>query len=144
MKKITIYTDGTCKGNPGPGGWGAVLIFEDDMKKICGGEKITTNNKMELSAAINALDNLSESCQIDLYTDSSYLKNGITSWLENWIKKNWKTASGKPVKNKELWDRLSHLTKKHTIKWYWVKGHSNNEYNEIADNLANQGCEKFM
>ena len=141
--KIKIYTDGACVGNPGPGGWGAVVISDDDKKEIFGGEKLTTNNRMELTAAIKAL----EFCvtkdkeqlslkQIEIYTDSNYLKNGITIWINNWEKNDWKTSDKKNVKNVDLWKKLRELTKKNEIEWFWIKSHSNNLMNELADKLA--------
>ena len=131
MKKITIYTDGACSGNPGPGGWGAVLMYGEKDKEISGGEPHTTNNRMELMGAISALESLKEGCEIDLFTDSSYVKDGITKWIHNWKKKNWKD-----VKNPDLWQRLDEATKRHKIKWHWVRGHNGNEHNERADKLA--------
>ena len=136
MKKIYIYTDGACSGNPGPGGWGAVLKYEDNVKEISGGEDKTTNNRMELSAVIEALKLLKESCSIVLTTDSTYVKNGITEWIHTWKKNNWKTSTKKPVKNVELWKELLELTKNHKIEWKWVKGHSGHPENERCDELA--------
>ncbi len=137
--KVTIYTDGACKGNPGAGGWGAVLIYGKTIKKIYGGKKETTNNQMELMAAIKALEALTRPCKVELFTDSKYVKNGIESWLASWKKNNWKTAAKKPVKNVELWQELDRLNAKHHVKWGWVKGHSGHELNDLADELANQG-----
>ena len=141
MKEVIIYTDGACSGNPGPGGWGAVLYYGDTKKEIYGGEKLSTNNKMELQAAIEALKILKKnlSVKVILYTDSSYVKNGITSWIANWEKNNWRTSSKAPVKNKELWFELNELNKSLDIEWRWIKGHSGNEGNEIADTLARKG-----
>ena len=139
MKRITIYTDGACKGNPGPGGWGAVLQYKDKAKEIYGGEEDTTNNRMELMAAIKALSVLKMKCEVDLYTDSKYVQKGINEWLDGWIARNWKTAANKPVKNLDLWQVLDELRKKHHIHWRWVKGHSGHPLNEKADELANKG-----
>lgn len=136
-KKINIYTDGACKGNPGQGGWGAILDYEGHIKEISGYSQDTTNNIMELSAVIKALEALKSSCQVVLTTDSKYVKNGITDWIHNWKKNGWKTANKKPVKNKELWILLDTVTQKHSIKWEWIKGHSGHPQNERADELAN-------
>lgn len=137
--KVIIYTDGACKGNPGPGGWGAWLRFGDQEKSLWGGEALTTNNRMELLAAIKALEALKRRCSVELHTDSQYLRQGITQWLANWKRKNWKTASGSAVKNKDLWQRLDTLSQAHTIDWQWVKGHAGDPGNEKADQLANLG-----
>ena len=139
MKKVTIYTDGACSGNPGPGGWGAVLLYGDPEKEMYGGDAESTNNRMELMAAIESLEALSESCKIDLYTDSTYVKEGITNWIHGWKKRGWKSANKKPVKNVDLWQRLDEATKRHDIDWYWVKGHAGDEMNERADELARRG-----
>ena len=136
MKKIEIYTDGACSGNPGVGGWGAVLIYNGNKKEIFGGEKYTTNNKMELTAVIKSLESLKEPCEIDLYTDSTYVKNGITEWIYSWKKNGWKNSKKEEVKNKDLWQTLDLLTRQHKINWFWVKGHANNEMNNRADELA--------
>lgn len=136
LKKITIYTDGACSGNPGPGGWGALLIYGDHEKELSGGEKDTTNNRMELTATIEALNALKEKSDVDLYTDSTYVKDGITKWIFNWKKNGWKTAAKKPVKNVQLWQELDKAIISHEINWKWVKGHSGNEGNERADSLA--------
>lgn len=141
--KVIIYTDGACKGNPGAGGWGALLQYKDQQKKIYGGEPYTTNNRMEMMAAIEALKSLKRSCQVVLTTDSEYLRKGITQWLENWKRKGWKTASNKPVKNADLWQELDAEAQRHQIEWCWVKGHSGHPENELADQLANQGVEEF-
>jgi ribonuclease HI len=139
MKKIEIFSDGACKGNPGPGGWGALLRYGDVEKPLCGGEKNTTNNRMELMAAIEGLTSLKEVCEVDLTTDSQYVRKGITEWITNWKKNGWKTAAKKPVKNADLWQRLDEQVARHTVTWHWVKGHSGHRENEIADELANQG-----
>jgi ribonuclease HI len=142
MKKVTIYTDGSSLGNPGRGGWGAVLIYGDKEKKISGGKKDATNNQMELSAAINALASLKSECEVDLYTDSTYVQKGISEWIKGWIKNNWKNSQRKPVKNAGLWKELHELSKQHKIKWHWVKAHVGNKYNEIADDLAREAAER--
>ena len=141
--KITIYTDGACVGNPGPGGWAAIILKDDNKKELFGGEKLTTNNRMELTAAINALeycnsqDDVQLSLkQINIYTDSNYVKEGITIWISNWEKNNWKTADKKNVKNIDLWKKLKELTKTQPIEWHWVKGHSDNPLNDLVDKLA--------
>lgn len=139
MKKLTIYTDGACSGNPGPGGWGAVLIYGDYEKDLFGGEGDTTNNRMEMMAAIEALESLKEPCKIDFYTDSTYVKEGITNWIHGWKKRGWKGANKKPVKNVDLWKRLDEATERHDIDWHWVKGHAGDEMNERADELARRG-----
>jgi ribonuclease HI len=138
MKKIKIYTDGACKGNPGIGGWGALLIFGDYEKKIYGGKKLTTNNQMELQAVIESLKIIKEKCEIIIYTDSKYVKNGIEKWIFNWKKNGWKTANKKPVKNQELWQNLDEELNNHIISWQWVKGHSGHKENDIADELSNK------
>lgn len=137
MKKVTIYTDGACSGNPGPGGWGALLMFGENKKEISGFSKDTTNNIMELTAVIEALKLLKESCEVDLYSDSSYVVNGfLQGWIYNWMKNNWRTSSKEPVKNKELWQELYNLTQKHKVNFIKVKGHSDNEFNNRCDYLA--------
>lgn len=135
-QKVTIYTDGGCAPNPGPGGWAAILIYDDAEKELSGALKHTTNNIMELTAAIEALEALSRPCDVELYTDSTYLKNGINDWINNWKRNGWKTASKKPVKNKDLWVRLDDATQRHSITWKWVKGHSGDEYNERVDKMV--------
>mgnify|MGYP006085530723 FL=1 len=140
-KNIRIYTDGACRGNPGPGGWGAVLIYESNRKEIYGGSLLSTNNIMELSAVIEALKIIKFSSKIIVTTDSKYVKDGITKWIFNWKQKNWKTTSKKSVKNKDLWIELDNIVSMHTIQWEWVKGHSGHEENERADYLANQGID---
>lgn len=143
MKDVIIYTDGACKGNPGIGGWGAWLTFGEHEKRLCGGEKDTTNNRMELMGAIEGLRALKEKCRITLYTDSSYVQKGITEWMAGWKRKGWVTASKQPVKNKDLWQALDEECQKHDVTWKWVKGHAGIEGNEIADDLANQGIEEL-
>ncbi len=137
MNNIEIFTDGACKGNPGDGGWGAIIRTDGEEQLIWGGEKETTNNRMEMMAAIKALEYVEESSDLTLTTDSGYVKDGITKWLQNWKKNDWKTSARKPVKNKELWESLDSLTKSHTIDWQWIKGHSGHPQNERADTLAN-------
>lgn len=138
--KVTIYTDGACKGNPGIGGWGALLSYGEHEKTIFGGEPDTTNNRMELTAAIKALELLKRPCQVELWTDSNYVKKGISEWIFSWKKNNWKTAAKKPVVNQDLWQTLDALTQKHEVEWHWVKGHAGHPGNEIADQLANKGA----
>lgn len=143
MKEVEIFTDGACKGNPGPGGWGALLRFGATEKSLCGGEANTTNNRMELMAAIEALKALKESCDVHLTTDSQYVRQGITSWLKGWKKNGWKTSARKPVKNADLWLQLDEQVGRHKVRWSWVKGHSGHRENEIADELANLGIEQM-
>lgn len=140
---VVIYTDGACKGNPGVGGWGAILSFNGKKKEIKGAQNPTTNNQMELTAAIEALNTLKRPCSVMLYTDSQYVKNGITQWISNWKKNNWKTASKKPVKNQQLWQALDQALQTHQVEWRWVKGHSGDEGNERADQLANMAIEEY-
>ena len=141
---ITIYTDGACSGNPGPGGWGVWLRYEDHEKELCGGEPETTNNRMELTAAIKSLEALKKSpSEVALYTDSVYVRDGITSWIHNWKKNGWRTAKKKPVKNDDLWKQLDGLISDHNITWHWVKGHAGDPGNERADMLANRGMDPF-
>tara|TARA_Y100000588_G_C13704925_1_gene690267 strand:- start:194 stop:640 length:447 start_codon:yes stop_codon:yes gene_type:complete len=140
-KLVEIFTDGACKGNPGPGGWGAILKYGDHIKELKGYSSETTNNIMELTAVIEALKSLTRPCNIILTTDSNYVKNGITDWIHNWKKKNWKTANKKPVKNKIIWQELDKESHRHQIEWKWVKGHSGHPENERADQLANQAVE---
>ena len=144
MKEVTAYTDGACRGNPGPGGWGVVLRSGEHERHLMGGEANTTNNRMELMAAIRALSALTEPCRVNLYTDSQYVRNGITEWLPNWIRRNWRTASKKPVKNQDLWQQLSGLAENHDVDWHWVKGHAGHPGNELADSLANKGLEQEL
>lgn len=141
MKQVQIYTDGACSGNPGPGGWGVVLRFEGKERELCGGAENTTNNRMELMAAIEGLRALKEPCEVLLTTDSTYVKDGITRWLTNWKKNGWKTAAKKAVKNQDLWEQLDQQTSRHDVQWQWVKGHSGHTENERADALANQGMD---
>jgi ribonuclease HI len=141
---VEIYTDGACRGNPGPGGWGVSLRYNGKQKDMHGGERETTNNRMELMAAITGLETLTRSCKVKLYTDSKYVRDGITSWMANWKKRGWKTANKKPVKNIELWKRLDAATGNHDIEWIWVKGHSGDEGNERADELANLGIDEML
>ncbi|MER2605644.1 MAG: ribonuclease HI [Siculibacillus sp.] len=138
---VRIHTDGACSGNPGPGGWGALIEWRGRAKEICGGEPETTNNRMELMAAIAALETLTRPCEIELWTDSSYVKGGITSWIHGWKKNGWKTADKKPVKNVDLWQRLEAALERHEVSWHWVKGHAGHAENERADELARQGME---
>jgi ribonuclease HI len=144
MTDVVIYTDGACKGNPGPGGWGAWLKSGEHEKELWGGEKLTTNNRMELTAVIEALALLKKRCTVALYTDSEYVRNGITTWIHGWKKRGWLTADRKPVKNVELWQRLETLAAGHDVKWHWVKGHSGDPGNERADRLANRGVETAL
>lgn len=141
-KVVTLYSDGACKGNPGPGGWGVVLRYGDALKTFYGGEAETTNNRMELRAAIEGLSVLKRRCQVDIYTDSQYVRRGITEWMARWKKNGWRTSDRKPVKNKDLWQRLDELTGEHEVKWHWVKGHAGVPDNELADELANRGVEE--
>ena len=138
-QRVTIYTDGACSGNPGPGGWGAILSFGDSTKELFGGEAHTTNNRMELMGAIAALEALKRPCSVDLHTDSQYLRNGIMSWIHGWKKNGWRTADKKPVKNVDLWKRLDEALADHDIRWHWVKGHAGHAQNERADELAREG-----
>lgn len=136
---VTIYTDGACKGNPGPGGWGAWMRAGGHEKELFGGEALTTNNRMELSAVIESLATLKRPCNVAIYTDSAYVKNGMTTWIHNWKRRGWRTADNQPVKNAELWQRLDSLVQQHKVSWHWVKGHSGDPGNERADALANKG-----
>nr|WP_318715329.1 ribonuclease HI [uncultured Treponema sp.] len=149
MENLIIYTDGGCSGNPGPGGWGTVIIDGTNITKLSGGEKQTTNNRMELSAAINALDAVVKNTgwrnrHVEVYSDSQYVKNGITSWIKNWKKNGWKTAAKKPVLNQDLWIALDNLYNQLDIEWKWVKGHAGVEYNEICDQLCKMEMDKFQ
>lgn len=144
MKTVEVFTDGACRGNPGPGGWGALLRYDGKEKTLHGGEALTTNNRMELTAAIRALAALTEPCAVQLTTDSEYVRKGITEWLAGWKKRNWKTASRQPVKNIDLWQQLDELAQQHQVEWHWVKGHSGHRENEIADELANLGIDELL
>ncbi len=143
-RRVEIFTDGACSGNPGPGGWGALLRFDDREKELFGGARDTTNNRMELMAAIMALEALKRPVAVVLSTDSAYLKNGITAWLQNWKARNWRTADRKPVKNVDLWQRLEAATAPHRVEWRWIKGHAGHPENERADKLARRGAKKFV
>ena len=143
MNRVEIFTDGACRGNPGPGGWGALLRFGDDEKELCGGEAETTNNRMELMAVIQALSALKRPCDVILTSDSTYVLKGIQEWMPGWKKRGWKTAAKKPVKNVDLWKLLDDAIQGHTIDWRWVKGHSGHAENEIADQLANRGIDEL-
>lgn len=143
MKQIDVFTDGACSGNPGPGGWGAILCWNGKEKEMSGGEAQTTNNRMELLAAINALQALKEPCTVDLYTDSNYVRDGIGKWIFGWKKNGWKTADKKPVKNAELWQALDEQRMRHKVTWHWVKGHAGHPENERADELARAGMAPF-
>jgi len=141
---VTIYTDGACSGNPGPGGWGAILIYGEHERELSGGKSDTTNNQMELTAAIEALSALKRSCDINLYTDSVYVKDGITKWISKWKDNGWRTAARKPVKNTELWQALDLALERHQVRWHWVKGHAGHPLNERADELARAGMTPFI
>ena len=143
MKQVIIYTDGACRGNPGPGGWGALIRLDAIEKEIFGGQVDTTNNQMELTAAIEGLAALKERCSVELYTDSKYVIQGINDWIEGWKAKNWKTANKKPVKNVDLWKQLDSLNQKFSVNWIWVKGHSDDPGNDMADLLANQAMDEI-
>jgi len=143
LSKLKIYTDGACSGNPGPGGWGVLMLSGGEEKELCGGEMETTNNRMELMAAIQALEALSKGRDVDIYTDSKYVGDGITKWLPNWKKNGWRNAAKKPVKNTDLWQRLDEATQRHEVNWHWVKGHSGHPENERADALANMGMAEY-
>ncbi len=143
MDEVVIYTDGACSGNPGPGGWGALLQFGAHEREMKGGEPGTTNNRMEMLAAIEALEALKRPCRVDLFTDSVYLRDGITKWIVNWKRNGWKTAAKKPVKNVDLWQRLETAIERHQITWHWVKGHAGHPGNEAADALARQGLDAY-
>jgi ribonuclease HI len=136
LKAVEIHTDGACLGNPGPGGWGALLRYKGRERELSGGEPDSTNNRMELMAAIQALETLTEGCSVDLYTDSQYVRQGITEWMPGWVRRNWKTAGGGVVKNRDLWERLQAATQRHAVRWHWVKGHNGHPDNERVDELA--------
>ncbi|MBX9706989.1 MAG: ribonuclease HI [Caulobacteraceae bacterium] len=144
MSHVIIHTDGACRGNPGPGGWGAILQSGGKAKELHGGERLTTNNRMELTAAIMALEALNRPCHVDLHTDSKYVMDGITGWIHGWKARGWKTADKKPVKNDDLWKRLDAARARHEVKWHWVKGHAGHELNERADALANLGIDEML
>ena len=144
LLKVELFTDGACRGNPGPGGWGVLMRYKDHEKVLKGGDLNTTNNKMELTAAIEGLKALKFSSEVIIITDSIYLKNGITDWINNWQKNNWKTANKKLVKNKDLWEKLLFESQKHKVKWNWVKAHNGHRYNEFADRLANEGIDEML
>jgi ribonuclease HI len=141
---VHIFTDGACRGNPGPGGWGAILRYGDREKEIYGAERATTNNRMELMAAIQALEALNRSCEAVVTTDSEYLRKGITEWLPQWKRRGWKTAAKQPVKNQDLWERLEKAIERHRVEWEWIKGHSGHEENERADSLANRAIDEML
>jgi Ribonuclease HI len=143
VKRVEIFTDGACSGNPGPGGWGAILRYKGVEKELKGGEPETTNNRMELKAATEALNALKEPCEIDLYTDSNYVREGISGWIHAWKRNGWKTSANKPVKNAELWQALDEATRRHKIHWHWVKGHAGHPENERADALARAGMAPY-
>ena len=141
---VVIYADGACKGNPGPGGWGAWISMGGHSKELCGGEPVTTNNRMELMAVIRALQALKRACDVKVYTDSVYVQKGMTEWIGAWKKRGWRTADKKPVKNDDLWQELDAIAQQHTVEWLWVKGHAGDAGNERADALANQGVAQVM
>ena len=141
MESVKIYADGACKGNPGPGGWGALLVRGGVEKELFGGESATTNNRMELTAAIRALDALTRACEVDIYTDSQYVQKGMTEWVNSWKRRGWRTADRQPVKNVDLWQQLETAAARHKVSWHWVRGHAGHEGNERADALANRGVE---
>jgi ribonuclease HI len=144
MREVQAFTDGACRGNPGPGGWGVLLRAGTHEKEICGGELSTTNNRMELTAAIEALRSLKQPCRVELYTDSKYVRSGITDWVHAWRARGWRTADRKPVKNQDLWEALSALAERHEVEWHWVRGHAGHPENERADALANRGLEEML
>ena len=143
MKRVEIFTDGACRGNPGPGGWGVLLRYRGSERHLYGGEPDTTNNRMELRAAIEGLRALKEPCEVSLTTDSEYVRNGISSWMDNWKQRDWKTAGRKPVKNRDLWQALDEQNQRHRVEWHWVRGHTGHRENEIADQLANRGIDEL-
>ncbi len=143
-RRVSIWTDGACSGNPGPGGWGVVLCYGGHEKELKGGEPFTTNNRMELTAAIEALGSLKRACDVSLHTDSQYLRGGVTSWMDSWKRNGWRTAGRKPVKNEDLWRRLDAAADQHEIDWFWVKGHADDELNARADRLAREGMARFL
>jgi ribonuclease HI len=141
--RVTLYTDGACSGNPGPGGWGAILIFNGAEKELSGGEAMTTNNRMEMTAAVEGLNALKRPCAVDLYTDSQYLMQGITAWMQNWKRRGWRTADNKPVKNEDLWRALDEAASRHNVKWHWVRGHADDPLNNRVDALAVAALQPF-
>ncbi len=141
---VDLYTDGACSGNPGPGGWGVLMLYKGNEKELCGGESATTNNRMELMAAIQGLETLKRGVKVRIHTDSTYVKDGITKWIHGWKKNGWKTAAKKPVKNAELWQRLELAIERHDVSWHWVKGHSDHPENDRADALARQGMAPYL
>lgn len=141
---VDLYTDGACSGNPGPGGWGVLMLYRDNEKELCGGEPATTNNRMELMAAIQGLEALKRDVKVRIHTDSTYVKDGITKWIHGWKKNGWKTSAKKPVKNAELWQRLEAAIERHDVSWHWVKGHSDHPENDRADALARQGMSPYL
>ncbi len=143
-KRVEAFTDGACRGNPGPGGWGVILRYGDTEKELYGGEAETTNNRMELMAAIQALEALKQPCEVHLTTDSQYVRKGITEWMANWKRNGWRTSARKPVKNRDLWQRLDEATRTHDIHWHWVRGHSGHPENERADALANRAIDELL
>jgi len=143
IKKVELFTDGACRGNPGPGGWGVILRYNGVEKHLKGAEIMTTNNRMELMAAICGLNAIKEPCQVEITTDSQYVRQGITTWIHNWRKNGWRTAAKQPVKNADLWEALTSALEKHQVEWHWVKGHSGHRENELADELANQAIDEL-
>jgi ribonuclease HI len=143
LNRVEIFTDGACRGNPGVGGWGAVLRYRGRERELYGGETMTTNNRMELTAAIRALEALTRRCRVAIYTDSQYLREGVMTWLADWKRRGWKTADRKPVRNQDLWETLDALTERHDIEWHWVRGHAGHPENERADRLANRGIDEL-
>lgn len=143
-ERVAVWTDGACSGNPGPGGWGVILTCKGNQKELCGGEPTTTNNRMELMAAIMALESLTRPCEVDLHTDSQYVRGGVTGWIHGWKRNGWRTADRKPVKNMELWQRLERAGERHKVDWRWVRGHAGDEMNERADELARRGMAPFL
>ncbi|MDR1012325.1 MAG: ribonuclease HI [Coxiellaceae bacterium] len=143
-KQVIIFTDGACRGNPGPGGWGAVLYYNQHKKYLKGAEILTTNNRMELTAVINAIKTLKQSCLIKITTDSKYVKNGITVWMDKWKRNGWMTSNKKPIKNLDLWQELARIASSHQINWFWIKGHSNHSENDLADELANKAIDELV
>lgn len=144
QQRVEIFTDGACRGNPGPGGWGAVLCFKGRQRTLKGAETETTNNRMELTAAIAALETLTRPCAVELTTDSQYVKQGVTQWIHQWKRRGWRTADGRPVKNQDLWERLDAAAARHDVAWYWVRGHTGHPENELADQLANEAIDELL